>query len=277
MAWHKRNTLGAQFTDDDASQARGLCKGCIEGGMRQHSTDHRREHRPRPLQPGQQFSCDAFTCKTTSARGFNYCDLFTDLCTRIVYPVFSKTRSATELCANIALLFNAHPTWKGDNNPGRLFIINEEDTSAPVPNDRFIRLDAETSYRSAEFQEMAFQYGYRLEHTPPRDKHAGGIAERTVGLITLKANVAMRAPTPPVPISFWDSAMTYACQTQSFCLSSVLGTSPYNFLTGQHVNLKNLQPFWASCYVYIPTKNGWAKSGFPVLIRPASLATITLI
>ena len=278
MAWHKKNTPGAHYTEDDASRTRPLCKGCIEGGMRQTSTDHRRVHRPRPQQPGQQFSCDAFTCTTTSARGFNYCDFFTDLCTRIVYPVFTKTRAASELCQMISLLFNAHPAWKPHgSDPSRLFVIENDAPSTPVSGDRFIRLDAETSYRSSEFQETAHHYGYRLEHTPPRDKHAGGVAERTVGLITLKANVAMLAPTPPVPISFWDSAVSYACQTQSFSLSSVLGTSPYHFLTGEHVNLKHLQPFWTPCYVYIPTKNGWAKSGYPVLIRPASLATITLI
>ena len=278
MAWHKRNTPGAHYTEDDASRTRPLCKGCVEGGMRQTPTDHRRVHRPRPQQPGQQFSCDAFTCTTTSARGFNYCDFFTDLCTRIVYPVFTKTRSAAELCQMISLLFNAHPSWKPNGGDSSRLIVIENDTPpTPVAGDRFIRVDAATNYRSTEFQEIAHHFGYRLEHTPPRDKHAGGVAERTVGLITLKANVAMLAPTQPVPISFWDSAVSYACQTQSFSLSSVLGTSPYHFLTKEHVNLKHLQPFWTPCYVHIPTKNGWAKSGYPVLIRPASLATITLI
>ena len=215
---------------------------------------------------------------TTSARGFNYCDFFTDLCTRIVYPVFTKTRSAAELCQMISLLFNAHPSWKPNGGDSSRLIVIENDTPpTPVAGDRFIRVDAATNYRSTEFQEIAHHFGYRLEHTPPRDKHAGGVAERTVGLITLKANVAMLAPTRPVPISFWDSAVSYACQTQSFSLSSVLGTSPYHFLTKEHVNLKHLQPFWTPCYVHIPTKNGWAKSGYPVLIRPASLATITLI
>jgi hypothetical protein len=278
MAWHKKHTIGADYTDEDAAQVRSLCKGCIEGGMRQMPTDHRRGHRPRPTEPGQQFSCDAFQCKTPSARGFHYCDLFTDLCTRIVYPVFTKTRSAEELCRVISLLFDAHPTWKPNRDRNsRSFVIDDDAPASPPECDRFIRLDAEASYRSAEFQAMAHHYGYRIERTPPRDKHAGGIAERTVGLITLKANVAMLAPVKPVPLSFWDLAMSYACQTQSFSFSSVLGTSPYNFLTKAHVNMKHLHPFWSSCYVHIPLKNGGARSGYPVLIRPASLATAIII
>jgi hypothetical protein len=278
MAWHKKHTIGANYTEEDANRARSLCRGCVQGGMRQMPTDHRRVHRPRPTEPGQQFSCDAFQCKTQSARGNHFCDLLTDLCTRIVYAVFTRTRSALELCKVLSLLFNAHPSWKPNRDrSSRSFVIDNDDAPPPIEGDRFIRLDAETSYRSAEFQAMAHRYGYRLEHTPPRDKHAGGIAERTVGIITLKANVAMLAPSKPVPISFWDHAMSYACQTHSFSYSSVLGTSPYNYLTRAHVNMKHLHPFWSSCYVHIPLKNEGAKSGYPVLIRPTCLATITTI
>jgi hypothetical protein len=167
MAWHKKHTIGAAYTEEDATQARSLCRGCVEGGMRQMSTDHRRVHRPRPTEPGQQFSCDAFQCKTQSARGFHYCDFFTDLCTRIVYPVFTKTRSAEELCKVISLLFDAHPSWKPNRNRAfRSFVIDDDDAPTPPDSDRFIRLDAETSYRSAEFQAMAHRYGYRLQHNP---------------------------------------------------------------------------------------------------------------
>ena len=41
-------------------------------------------------------------------------------------------------------------------------------------------MDSETSYKSAEIRTYFSDIGYKIEHTPPRDKHAGGIVERTV-------------------------------------------------------------------------------------------------
>ena len=62
----------------------------------------------------------------------------------------------------------------------------------------------------------------------------------------------MLSPDIPVPQSFWDLAMKYACDTASYNFSTVIGTSPYMKITGQPINIKYLQPFWASCYVFIP-------------------------
>ena len=50
----------------------------------------------------------------------------------------------------------------------------------PTPCDRFVRADSEKSYTSKEFIACLSAFGYRLERTPPRDKHANGVAERTV-------------------------------------------------------------------------------------------------
>ena len=40
-------------------------------------------------------------------------------------------------------------------------------------------MDSESSYKSAEIRTFFSDIGHKIEHTPPRDKHAGGIAERT--------------------------------------------------------------------------------------------------
>ena len=39
-----------------------------------------------------------------------------------------------------------------------------------------------------------------IEHTPPRDEHAGGIAEQTVGLLTGKTITAMMENMAPKSI-----------------------------------------------------------------------------
>ena len=237
MVWHSKNSTGAKYTEEDASRQRGVCKGCVYGTMHQTPTDHRRIHRDLPLKPGQCFTLDAYNHTSYSSRGNRYCDLYTDLATRRSYPVFTKDRSSHELCEQSNKLFTQHPEWQ---------YVHDTDTR------RFIRLDPENNYRSFEFLAFASSKGYSLERTPARDKHAGGVSERAIGIITAKTNVAMLSPDVPVPQSFWDFAMKYACDTASYNFSKIIGTSPYTKITGQPVNIKYLQPFWASCYVFIP-------------------------
>ena len=237
MQWHRENSLNAKYSDSDENKRRGICQGCVYGSLAPTNTDQYRQHREIPLIPGQCFSLDAYTHTKVSSRGRLYCDLFTDLATRCVYPVFTKDRSAQELCQQARMLFLQNPDWH---------------TNASREQVRFIRLDSESNYRSVEFLAFTSSIGYNLERTPVRDKHAGGVAERTVGLISAKTNVAMMSPTPRAPQFTWDYAMLYTCVTLSFNYSSKIGTSPYMKITGQPVNIKYLQPFWSSCYVFIP-------------------------
>ena len=132
-----------------------------------------------PLIPGQCFSLDAYTHTSMSTGGRKYCDLYTDLGTRRIYLVFTKNRSAQELCQQSRMLFLQHPDWTTNSSREQI---------------RFIRLDSESNYRSEEFLAFTSSIGYNLERTPVRDKHANGEAERTVGLISAKTNVAMMAP-----------------------------------------------------------------------------------
>ena len=87
-----------------------------------------------------------------------------------------KDRGAAELVKSFFSLFQSHPEWK---------------PSLPSV-DRSIRADAEKSYRSAEFLQCLHNFGYRLEPTPSRDKHANGIAERAVGVLSMKCNITMQ-------------------------------------------------------------------------------------
>ena len=58
-------------------------------------------------------------------------------------------------------------------------------------------MDSETSYKSANVLSFLAERGYQIEFTPPRDKHAGGIAERMVGLVTAKTNTSMMENMAP--------------------------------------------------------------------------------
>ena len=250
MEWHRTHSTGAAYTRNDAKTIRPVCQACVQGAMRQASTDHLRVHREPVLIPGSQFALDAYTHTEKGCGKFKYCDLFTDLTTRRVYPVFTRDRGAQELCDQVSILFESHPEWR-------------RSTDASDPIDRFIRVDAEKSYRSVEFMRCIGSFGYRIEPTPPRDKHANGVAERTVGVIVSKCNTVMLAPSPPVPPKFWDVAMSYVCTTMSFNYNDVIKTSPYHMLTKKSVSVKHLHAFWTKCWVHIPTKDAGGKLGHP--------------
>ena len=140
---------------------------------------------------------------------------------------YAGTRTAVQLCGS------QHPECK-PSLPGV---------------DRFIRADAEKSYRSAEFLQYLHNFGYRLEQTLPRDKHANGIAERAVGVLSMKCNITMQPLGMTVPQKFWDLAFEYTCITHAFKNHSAIKTSPYHLITGKHVILKNLKAFWSLCCV----------------------------
>ena len=61
MAWHRQHTIGAHYSNLDASTPRPICAACVQGTMRQTSTDYLRIHRlPSPCY-GSQFSLHAYT------------------------------------------------------------------------------------------------------------------------------------------------------------------------------------------------------------------------
>jgi hypothetical protein len=154
----------------DAAQSRPVCQSCVYGSMHQTRTDRYRENRPPTSIRGQQWTVDAYSHTRASYLRKMYCDLFTDIGRGRIYPVFTKDRSSKELIFQTSILFALHPSWQQ----------RHENT------DRFFRLDPENNYRPEAFKQTASAFGYRIEPTAPRDKHANGIAERSVGVIAVK-------------------------------------------------------------------------------------------
>ena len=135
--------------------------------MRQTNTNHLRAHRALPIHPGKQFALDAYTNTTRSYRKYKYCDILTDIATGQSYPLLTVSRSAAELCRKMRVFLDMHPTWRTPTTP---------------PTPRFLRVDPESNYNSELFLSLLDEYSYIVERTPPRDKHANGIAERAVGV-----------------------------------------------------------------------------------------------
>ena len=241
IMWHRENSLHANFTDAQANQLRPVCKICVYGESRQVGTDPHRDHRPLPTTAGQCFAIDAFSCTHISTRGFRYCDLMRDLGSQMIYCNFTKSRSAEEIVNALTRTWNLNPTWLVyDHTDPRSF------------NTRFIRMDPESAYKSEDVLRFAAERGYKIEHTAPRDKHAGGIAERMVGIVTAKTNSAMLAGNAPP--AMWCHAFTHTVQTLNFNYSEKIGTSPYNFITGHHIDINYLHKFFAEGYMFIPLK-----------------------
>lgn len=266
MEYFKAHNAGADYTNEDRDKPRGLCEACVLGGMAQTKTDHLRQHRPRPTYPGQQFAMDCFHVTFNSRRNYSYVDILICLFSRKIYPIFTKNRTATEIGQRLTILCDLHPEWR--QIPNRTIVFDVDLSPYLTGPVKFIRVDPETSYQSPEFLGVLADQGYTIERTPPRDKHAGGVAERAIGLVTLKTNVVMLSQSPPVPPSFWDHAMQYVCDTLSFTYNTVIKTSPHYLLTQTHVPIKYLHAFWSACWVHIPLKNVRASSVNPVPIRP---------
>ena len=112
IQWHQKNTIGANYMDKDAASARGICKeGCALGSAHQYPTNQHYVKSDTPRDPGQQFVVDAFTHHSIGAGGFVYAHLFTDLASRQVYPVFTKSKLVVELTEMMSKLNFAHHEW----------------------------------------------------------------------------------------------------------------------------------------------------------------------
>ena len=154
MQWHQKNTIGANYTDKNAASARGICQGCAFGSAHQYPPNQHYVKSDTPYDPGQQFVVDAFTHHSIGAGGFVYAHLFTDLASRQVYPVFTKSKLVVELTEMMSKLFFAHPEWKPNG----------------TAIDRKIKIDMETGYQSEDFKEYCHSLGYRIETSPTRDR-----------------------------------------------------------------------------------------------------------
>ena len=237
MRWHQQNTIGANYTVKDAAAARGICQGCALGSAHQYPTNQHYVKSTVAHDPGQQFVVNTFTHHSVGTSEFIYAHLLTDLASRQVYPVFTKSKLVTELITRMALLFHSH--------------FERKPNGSAV--DRKIKVDMEAGYQSAEFAEYCHSLSYRIEISLTRDKHAHSIAERSVGNIVTKANVAMLGNiNNPCPQQFWPDAIEYACHSDGFGFKNKIGTSPYFYMNQRHVHLKYLHPFWTPEYFTIP-------------------------
>jgi hypothetical protein len=63
-------------------------------------------------------------------------------------------------------------------------------------------------------------------------------------------------------MKYWCLCMEYACKTALFYHRKI-GTSPYFFVYGQHVYIKNLHHFWARCWDFIALEDRKSKVDFP--------------
>ena len=113
----------------------------------------------------------------------------------------------------MALLFHSYLEWKPNGS-----VV-----------DRKIKVDMEAGYQSAEFAEYCHSLSYRIKTSSTRDKHAHGIAERSVGNIVNKATVAVNINNP-CPQQFWPDAIEYACHSDGFGFKNKIGTSPYFYM-----------------------------------------------
>ena len=82
---------------------------------------------------------DAFASGHASHRGFKYCDVMRDGASQMIYCNFTKSRGAEDIVKAFTKLWDLNPNWKVfDHRQSDHLIL------------RFVRMDSETSYKSAK-------------------------------------------------------------------------------------------------------------------------------
>ena len=84
---------------------------------------------------------DAFACGHTSHRVFKYSDVMRDGASQMIFCDFTKSRGAEDIVNAFSKLWDSNPTWK-------VFDHRRKDHHNP----RFVSMDSETSYKSAEIR-----------------------------------------------------------------------------------------------------------------------------
>ena len=139
-----------------------------------------------------------------------------DGASQMIYCNFTKSRGVEDIVNAFTKLWDLNPTWK-------VFDHRQKDHL----NRRFIRMDSETSYKSAEIKTSATRSSIRLLETSM--------------LVTGKTNTAMMENMASK--SMWCWAMFNASQDMNFNYNENIKTSPYHFVTGQHIDMKYLHSF----------------------------------
>ena len=160
--------------DKDAASALGICQRCALGSAHQYPINQHYVKSDTPYDPGQQFVVGASTHHSIGTGGFVYAHR-NPISSRQVYPVFAKSKLVVESTEMMSNSFFVHPEWKPNG----------------TAIDKKIKVDMEKGYQSVDFKKFCHSLGYRTETSPTRDKHAHGVAERSVGNIVTKANIAM--------------------------------------------------------------------------------------
>jgi hypothetical protein len=231
--------VNAQCTTKDAiDSTQRICEACVRGDMKRVSTDHFKEHQTETIRPGQKFTIDCYTHKYVIRAGNKCANIIVDLASRRVHVLVAKTKTSEELIADMQGLFVQNPNW----------FVNLSDA-----DDKSFLADPEEKYHSREFKKFMFESKYKVESTPPLDKHAAGVAENSIGRMENATNKAMMACYPPAPQSVWDYAMKYSATTINYNLSSKIGTSSYNYETGNNVDVAKLHGFFDRCWALIPS------------------------
>lgn len=157
--------------------------------------------------------------------GFKYAASFTDDYSGMVFPYFLKQKSDAVRATGAFLRDTAeHGTVKR------------------------LRTDNGTEYVNKDFESIMISNKIVHETSAPYSPHQNGTAERNWRTLFEMARCLLFEAD--LPKFLWTYAVMHAAYIRNRCYSKRLRMTPYEALTGEKPNLKDLHLFGSECYAY---------------------------
>ncbi|KAK3874235.1 hypothetical protein Pcinc_020808 [Petrolisthes cinctipes] len=124
--------------------------------------------------------------------------------------------------------------------------------SAPYGHDKKIRTDNGTEFTSAEFRSLLVKNCIKHEFSAPYSPHQNGTAERSWRTLFEMARCMLLGAK--LPKKLWKYALRTAAYIRNRCYNPRTGKTPFEIMTGEKPNLKNMKIFGSLCYAYVQEK-----------------------
>ena len=124
--------------------------------------------------------------------------------------------------------------------------------SAPFGSVKRIRSDNAGEFTSAEFRSLLVRNSIKQEFSAPYSPHQNGTAERSWRTLFEMARCMLI--DAKLPKKLWTYALKTAAYIRNRCYNPRTGKTPFEMMTGEQPNLKNMKIFGSPCYAYLQEK-----------------------
>ena len=123
---------------------------------------------------------------------------------------------------------------------------------APYGSVKRLRTDNGSEFTSTEFRSLLVRNRIKQEFSSPYSPHQNGTVERSWRTIYEMARCLLLEAN--LPKKLWTYAVKTAAYIRNRCYNPRTGKTPFEIMTGEKPNLKNMHIFGTVCYAYVQQK-----------------------